>query len=175
MPKKHHRWHMGMLRAIQTTGSRPTLAPRGRWLYLYSKKGLFCRGLYSGHALSHGPISSTALYNTLQQLYTLQPLVYTTPQCPAWRVAGGAVCACGPVVGTGRKSGLGSRARRGLRLRRRSHVGCRGAACGAETRDRQTADTRDLTRDPRFSIGTRRGSIAPPRSPPRRRVPDTKF
>ena len=38
-----------------------------------------CRGLYSTHALSHGLISSTTLYNTLQstalqQFYSLQPL-----------------------------------------------------------------------------------------------------
>ena len=43
-----------------------------------------CRGLYSSHTLSHGPISSTTLYNTLQstalqQFYSLQPL--TTSLC----------------------------------------------------------------------------------------------
>ena len=50
-----------------------------------------CRGLYSSHTLSHGPISSTTLYNTLQstalqQFYSLQPL-----QHPSARRAGATV------------------------------------------------------------------------------------
>ena len=50
-----------------------------------------CRGLYSSHTLSHGPISSTTLYNTLQstalqQFYSLQPLQHPSGGTTVTRV-----------------------------------------------------------------------------------------
>ena len=83
---------MGVLKASRKTGSGSTLG-LGLYSNFYSKiqKGC-CRGLYSGHGLSHGPISIQQLYSSCIgciaiQLYSSYT-VYILYSIPLHRMTG---------------------------------------------------------------------------------------
>ena len=81
---------MGVLKASRKTGSGSTLG-LGLYSNFYSKiqKGC-CRGLYSGHGLSHGPISSSALQRSTtlyssSTIYSSTAVLQSTTSTPPLR------------------------------------------------------------------------------------------